>query len=308
MALHEVLAQSHAHERQEKRDPQRPVARAAPVDADGHAAVMHEDDEDGYRRDHLHDADKAVEVHEAGVIARAVEDELCRAEYKKKEAHGVPVARFAPAHGEAAPREVKPHQHERRREHHQKLHKKRGEAVVRRAVDVDGRCEGQVLQRRRLHGDLAAAGVVEHRRQPDERHGERRARGNSVHHARHIVRKAQPPDEKRREERAQQRARQAVPAAGIVRQRAPQPRVLLGVAVPVDNAAQRHGEEHRQRQKHPQCLAGADIRGVQRIAEREARRHAQRDDDTAPIDDGAAGVYGYSVHPDTSDSGIAVAK
>ena len=41
----------------------------------------------------------------------------------------------------------------------------------------------------------------------------RRARGDGIHHARHIVRKAQPPDEQCRQKRTQQRARQAVPAA-----------------------------------------------------------------------------------------------
>ena len=84
-------------------------------------------------------------------------------------------------------------------------------------------------------------------------------------------------------------------------------RVLLRVAIPMYRAAERHGEQQRQRQQQPHRGGAAAVRYVQRVAERKACGDTQGDDYRTPIYDRASGADCYRIHGFTS-SGSAVAK
>ena len=108
----------------------------------------------------------------------------------------------------------------------------------------DAGSDGQVLERGRRYGDLAAAGAVEERAQADECDCESRPRGESVQQTGNAALKAKLLHNKRGKPHAEQRTGQAVAAGGVIRQRAPDAVILLKVAVPVYHAADRHGEDN----------------------------------------------------------------
>ena len=164
-----------------------------------------------------------------------------------------------------------------------------------------------MLQKRRGNGNLATAGAVEQGAQADEHNDERSAGGDAVEQTRHIPRKTQPAHNECGEESAQQRAGQAVAAGGIIGDGADKARVLLKVAIPMYRAAERHGEQQRQRQQQPHRGGASAVRYVQRIAERKACGDTQGDDYRTPIYDRASGADCYRIHGFTS-SGSAVAK
>ena len=252
MPLDEVFGHARPGKADEPDCPYDPVLCAEAVGIYAPAAVIKEQCADAYRTDHLHDADKAVELHEAGVVAGAVQQQLYRAVKQQEVPCGVPVAAAAlhrtPA---AAIEELK--QDRRHDEHKQKLHKEGREAVFNGACGIrDAGSDGQVLERGRRYGNLAAAGAVEERTQTDERDRERRSRCESIKQVGGAALKAQLFHDKRGEPRAEQRAGQAVAAGGVIRQRAPDAVILLKVAVPVYHTADGHGEDDskREEEKH----------------------------------------------------------
>ena len=290
MPLDEVFGHARPGKADEPDCPYDPVPCAEAVGLYAPAAVINEQRADAYRADHLHDADKAVELHEAGVVAGAVQHQLYRAVKQQEVPCGVPVAAAAlhrtPA---AAIEELK--QDCRRDEHKQKLHKEGREAVFNGACGIrDAGSDGQVLERGRRYGDLAAAGAVEERAQADECDRESRPRGESVQQTGNAALKAKLLHNKRGKPHAEQRAGQAVAAGGIIGDGADKARVLLKVAIPMYRAAERHGEQQRQRQQQPHRGGAAAVRYVQRIAERKACGDTQGDDYRTPIYDRASGA------------------
>ena len=308
MPLDEVFGHARPGKTDEPHRPYDPVPCAEAVGLYAPAAVINEQCADAYRADHLHDADKAVELHEAGVVAGAVQQQLYRAVKQQEVPCGVPVAAAALHRTFAAAiEELK--QDCRRDEHKQKLHKEGREAVFNGACGIrDAGSDGQVLERGRRYGDLAAAGAVEERAQADECDRESRPRGESVQQTGNAALKAQLFHNKRGKPHAEQRAGQAVAAGGVIRQRAPDAVILLKVAVPVYHAADRHGEDDSKREEEKHRGAAAAVHALQGQRQHEACEQTENYYYRAPIEDCGAAVYGDGIHLLASSFGIAVAK
>ena len=159
-----------------------------------------------------------------------------------------------------------------------------------------------MLEKGRTHGDLAAAGAVEERTEPDKGHGQHRAGREAVQQAGGVLRQSGELDQVRRRQRGRHDAGEHIAAGGIVPHRLEERAVLFGVAVVVQKAAEEHAQHDIGRCEQPGRRAETAVRDVQRVKERKAGRRAERDDERAFIqahraDDKDGAVHGVAPSP-----------
>ena len=167
---------------------------------------------------------------------------------------------------------------------------------------------GQTLIRLIRDHDSAPAGGIEQRAQADQSQGQAEARSDSVQQLAGSGRQAEKPYDQGRQQHAQNNPLDAVAAEAVVGQRLKQRFVLFNVTVPVNEPREKDAEDHGNRKEHPDRRVVPVVHRIQGQRQAEARRHAQGDDNGAPVDCDTAGKDRNLVHGVPSVSGMAVAK
>ena len=264
-ALYQILRRTDADERNDISREQRGGA-ACPVPLDClEIAQEHAKDADGadkhrhaYEAHILIEHGKKREMDGDGVTPRAVKDDLDRGKEHQSEPRDVARAAHAAQHRDIPPVYAQPHQHQRQQRKQQEGHKE-GRKLIRHIPGrvSRGNGEGEPLEQRSRHGYLAAADVAEALRQAQNGDAQDNAGQDRIKQRTDAPDEPCPTDYRAREQHTEDDTGDAVAAGGIIRYGSNEGGILLHVAIPMDKAAEEHGEQDRGRVKaeHRRCAA-----------------------------------------------------